>query len=337
MRKMSGDSEKDDDTMKEVTLDPEKESVHVVVEEIEEDIDAIRKSFSNLSISEQQNELLNVSSEETLPSHSEPKDSDENIYNLKWIVWHGRKFPIDLPEVRQLNYEQNMSDAISVLPRLHTGLNVNVNVQAFEYTPECIIFDLLNIPLYHGWLIDPQCSDVIAAVGSLGYNQIVERIINNKSSDVDELVTEALIAEQFLERTASQLTYHGLCELHAAMRDEELAVLFRNNHFSTILKHRVCIPTDEEATGLVGMPQDCLVALSLEEEQKQLQGTVADWKDLLKQEISSHEDLTQRFHEDDRRHTHNSIPVGAISHGHARPFPHASTGERSKKGSCGIL
>jgi hypothetical protein len=29
-------------------------------------------------------------------------------------------------------------------------------VSKFEYTPECIIFDLLNIPLYHGWLFDPQ-------------------------------------------------------------------------------------------------------------------------------------------------------------------------------------
>jgi hypothetical protein len=48
-----------------------------------------------------------------------------------------------------------------------------------------------------------------------------------------------LIAEQFLERTASQLTYHGLCELNAAMGHDELAVLFRNNHFSTILKKKV--------------------------------------------------------------------------------------------------
>ena len=48
-----------------------------------------------------------------------------------------------------------------------------------------------------------------------------------------------MIAEQFLERTASQLTYHGLCELNAAMGHDELAVLFRNNHFSTILKKKV--------------------------------------------------------------------------------------------------
>jgi hypothetical protein len=47
---------------------------------------------------------------------------------------------------------------------------------------------------------------------------------------------QALVAQQFLEESASQLTYHGLCELNAKMKDGELAVFFRNNHFSTIYK-----------------------------------------------------------------------------------------------------
>ncbi len=48
---------------------------------------------------------------------------------------------------------------MAVLPKLSTGLDVNVRftgVTDFEYTPECIVFDLLDIPLYHGWLVDPQ-------------------------------------------------------------------------------------------------------------------------------------------------------------------------------------
>lgn len=48
-----------------------------------------------------------------------------------------------------------------------------------------------------------------------------------------------LIAEQFLETTAAQLTYHGLCELTAAAKEGELGVFFRNNHFSTMTKHKV--------------------------------------------------------------------------------------------------
>lgn len=52
-----------------------------------------------------------------------------------------------------------MSDAMAVLHKLQTGLDVNVKftgVRVFEYTPECIVFDLLDIPLYHGWLVEPQ-------------------------------------------------------------------------------------------------------------------------------------------------------------------------------------
>ncbi|XP_041535377.1 ubiquitin carboxyl-terminal hydrolase MINDY-2 isoform X2 [Microtus oregoni] len=67
--------------------------------------------------------------------------------------------PKEISEIQRVNYEQNMSDAMAILHKLQTGLDVNVRftgVRVFEYTPECIVFDLLDIPLYHGWLVDPQ-------------------------------------------------------------------------------------------------------------------------------------------------------------------------------------
>ncbi|XP_054719694.1 ubiquitin carboxyl-terminal hydrolase MINDY-2-like [Uloborus diversus] len=152
--------------------------------------------------------------------------------------------PKNIPEGTQLNYEQNMHDAMAVLPKLQTGLDVNVKftgISDFEYTPECIIFDLLRIPLYHGWLIDPQLLEVVTAVGTCSYNQIVEKIINAKSSMNPEKLAEALVAENFLEKTASQLTYHGLYELTSRLKDDELCVLFRNNHFSSLIKHKNCL------------------------------------------------------------------------------------------------
>uniref|UniRef100_A0A8C8RQX9 Ubiquitin carboxyl-terminal hydrolase n=1 Tax=Pelusios castaneus TaxID=367368 RepID=A0A8C8RQX9_9SAUR len=149
--------------------------------------------------------------------------------------------PQEKSEGLQLNFQQNVNDAMMVLPKLSTGLDVNVRftgVSDFEYTPECIVFDLLNVPLYHGWLVDPQSLEVAQAVGKLSYNQLVEKIITCKHSSDPNLVTEGLIAEQFLESTASQLTYHGLCELMAAVKEGELSVFFRNNHFSTMIKHQ---------------------------------------------------------------------------------------------------
>ncbi|NXT00065.1 MINY1 hydrolase, partial [Jacana jacana] len=149
--------------------------------------------------------------------------------------------PREPSEGLQLNFQQNINDTMTVLPKLSTGLDVNVRftgVSDFEYTPECIVFDLLNVPLYHGWLVDPQSPDVVQAVGKLSYNQLVEKIITCKQASDSSLVSEGLVAEQFLESTASQLTYHGLCELTAAVREGELSVFFRNNHFSTMIKHK---------------------------------------------------------------------------------------------------
>jgi len=50
----------------------------------------------------------------------------------------------------QANHEQNVADAIATLPQLLIGLDVNVrfrNVTDFEFTSNCIIFDLLQINL----------------------------------------------------------------------------------------------------------------------------------------------------------------------------------------------
>lgn len=107
-------------------------------------------------------------------------------------------------------------------------------------------------------------------MGKLSYNQLVEKIITCKQASDSSLVSEGnapgpsrgpwgaqpgtaspstaplvpavpagLVAEQFLESTASQLTFHGLCELTAWAREGELGVFFRNNHFSTMIKHKV--------------------------------------------------------------------------------------------------
>ncbi|XP_047581662.1 ubiquitin carboxyl-terminal hydrolase MINDY-1 isoform X1 [Lutra lutra] len=174
-----------------------------------------------------------------LPPQKEVITSDELMAHLGDCLLSIK--PQEKSEGLQLNFQQNVDDAMTVLPKLATGLDVNVRftgVSDFEYTPECSIFDLLGIPLYHGWLVDPQSPEAVSAVGKLSYNQLVEKIITCKHSRDTNLVTEGLIAEQFLETTAAQLTYHGLCELTAAAKEGELGVFFRNNHFSTMTKHK---------------------------------------------------------------------------------------------------
>ncbi|XP_054878535.1 ubiquitin carboxyl-terminal hydrolase MINDY-1 isoform X1 [Poeciliopsis prolifica] len=174
-----------------------------------------------------------------LPAQTEVVTTEELMAHLGECVLSVT--PREKTNAMELNFQQNMSDAMAVLPKLSTGLDVNVRftgVTDFEYTPECIVFDLLNIPLYHGWLVDPQSPESVAAVGKLSYNQLVEKIIDCKHSADSSRVSEGLVAEQFLESTATQLSYHGLCELNTTAKEGEISVFFRNNHFSTMIKHK---------------------------------------------------------------------------------------------------
>jgi hypothetical protein len=114
-------------------------------------------------------------------------------------------------------------------------------VDAFEYTPEIGLFDLVGVSLYHGWVADPQEREMYQIVGKTSYNQLVSTAIgSNESSQEDDPTnqTRALLAREYLESTASQLTFHGLSELNHILTEGEFAVLFRNNHFTTIHKHK---------------------------------------------------------------------------------------------------
>ena len=68
------------------------------------------------------------------------------------------------------------------------------------------------------------------------------------------VVFAAVLSEEFLHATSSQLTVHGLFALGSAMQDEEVAVLFRNNHFSTIYKHKVGFLYHLYAKGKASLP-----------------------------------------------------------------------------------
>ena len=146
----------------------------------------------------------------------------------------------DIKIEAMLNLEQNIHDAIEILPKLKTGLDVNIRftgITHFEYTRECIIFDLLRIPLYHGWISDQSLIELQNAIGeNSSYNQLVDFIITNKFSSNPDIQTKVLIAEEFLQRTASQLTVQGLQALRAEIRENEIGILFRNNHFLTLFK-----------------------------------------------------------------------------------------------------
>ncbi|KAJ1966697.1 hypothetical protein H4R35_006928 [Dimargaris xerosporica] len=63
-----------------------------------------------------------------------------------------------------------------------------------------------------------------------------ESTSGHESALSDQIMRDGLLIEQFLNHTATQLTYHGLITLSTELPDHHLCVLFRNNHFSTLYK-----------------------------------------------------------------------------------------------------
>lgn len=79
------------------------------------------------------------------------------------------------------NLQHNLSDAIALLPKLTTGIDVNVRFdhpRSFEFTHETAVFDLLGIDLVHGWLYySPEDAATAAAIGTRSYNELVGCVV----------------------------------------------------------------------------------------------------------------------------------------------------------------
>uniref|UniRef100_A0A7S1CUI2 MINDY deubiquitinase domain-containing protein n=1 Tax=Picochlorum oklahomense TaxID=249345 RepID=A0A7S1CUI2_9CHLO len=83
-------------------------------------------------------------------------------------------------DVYRANLQFNLADAISMLPQLTTGIDVNVkfnNIRGLEFTAEVAVFDLLGIDLVHGWVVDPQDVATRNALQDKTYNEVVCDII----------------------------------------------------------------------------------------------------------------------------------------------------------------
>merc|ERR1712086_973491 len=68
------------------------------------------------------------------------------------------------------------------------------------------------------------------AINNMTYNQALEVLVSAQDSSQQNAVRSFL--------NGPQLTYFGLAELHRELADGQSAVLFRENHFSVVYKHR---------------------------------------------------------------------------------------------------
>ncbi|CAJ0587727.1 unnamed protein product, partial [Mesorhabditis spiculigera] len=105
-----------------------------------------------------------------------------------------------------------------------------IHFHDFELTSALKLFSLVDVRLVHGWLPDPQLTELCELLEPRSYVDAAIKAL--------EASNHGLIIKEFLDSTKSQLTYYGLERLNHELQDNEVAVLFRNNHFSTIYKRR---------------------------------------------------------------------------------------------------
>ena len=170
----------------------------------------------------------------------------------------------------------DVSELYAFLVTLHTGMNVNprfvpskksaVNLMdapidfptslhesrragGFEDTREMGLYSTFSIPLIHGW-IPPRNHPAFAALKRTAETyedaqnimfreeELEERLQRQGLSPEEQLILEDIASvKHFLSSTATQLTGYGLDTVTETLAPGSVAILFRNDHFSTLYRH----------------------------------------------------------------------------------------------------
>lgn len=170
----------------------------------------------------------------------------------------------------------DVGDLYSFLIALHTGMNVNPRFIAprdgerlsnlagldssdppatrpfplgcFEETREMRLYSTFAIPLIHGWLAEKHDAALAAFERSANTyedaqniqfreEEIEQKLQMGTLSPEDEAAFMDLTSiKQFLSSWPTQLTEYGLKVMQETLKPGQIAILFRNDHFSTLYK-----------------------------------------------------------------------------------------------------
>ncbi|KAF1346482.1 hypothetical protein BDV97DRAFT_300233, partial [Delphinella strobiligena] len=143
----------------------------------------------------------------------------------------------------------DVGDLYSFLITLHTGMNVNPQFPGvFEETREMLLYSTFDIPLIHGWLPPPN-SPTYAAFDRSAKTFDEALNIQFKEQELEEklrsgrltpeerqLLEDISLIKKFLNNYSTQLTDYGLDVMSKSLRPGQIAILFRNDHFTTLYK-----------------------------------------------------------------------------------------------------
>jgi ubiquitin carboxyl-terminal hydrolase MINDY-1/2 len=143
----------------------------------------------------------------------------------------------------------NLMDARNSSLHLPLSLNNDRKPGTFETTRDMRLYRAFAIPLVHGWLA-PRSDPARAAFARSAQTyedaqtiQFGEEELEDKLSRVglnpaeQQLLQDITFIKSFLESYPTQITPYGLGVINESLFPGAFAILFRNDHFSTIYKH----------------------------------------------------------------------------------------------------
>ena len=143
----------------------------------------------------------------------------------------------------------NLMDARN--SELHVPLSINTDRKpgTFEQTHDLILYGAFAIPLVHGWL--PQRSDPARAAFAraaptyedaqtiqFGEEELEIKLRQGGLTPNEQQLWEDIVSiRRFFSTYPTQLTPYGLNVVSESLFPGAFAIMFRNDHFSTIYKH----------------------------------------------------------------------------------------------------
>ena len=144
------------------------------------------------------------------------------------------------------NSTANLMDAPIDFP---TSLHESRKAGGFEDTREMRLYSTFSVPLIHGW-IPPRNHPAFAALKRTAETyedaqnimfreeELEEKLQRQGLSPDEQLILEDIASvKYFLSSTATQLTGYGLDTVTETLAPGSVAILFRNDHFSTLYRH----------------------------------------------------------------------------------------------------
>lgn len=130
---------------------------------------------------------------------------------------------------------QNEARGMAAMLRYYDGLFVEPIhdvIDGFASADDASVFALAGCKLVHSWIMDfesPNGADLTALrTQSCSELQVAASLADGNSA----------IARDFLQSTPTQATELGITILSSELQEHEVVVMFRNNHFSTVIAHK---------------------------------------------------------------------------------------------------